>query len=396
MSEPLVENLVHFSRYLRAQGLPITPDTTADLLRASVTVGLDDPNDAYLALRSVTITRPDQTALFDEAWDLFFGSGRVRRPPRIDTLGSPTWRRRPELPVIAKAPAAGSDDPVKPEEVTEQMGASYADRLAGRDFGDLTPEEQEEVRKLIARMIWQPADTRSRRWEPSRAGIRPDLRRTLRNLVGSQADLLPLAFSAPRPRRRPLLVIADVSGSMERYVEMLLYFIHAARGRMGRVEAFVFSTRLTRITREIRHRDPRVALSQVSATVIDWSGGTRIGEALETFNRGWSRRVARGGPIGLIISDGWDRGEPELLRSQMAIFARSVHRVVWLNPLAGRKGYAPETRGMRAALPFVDDFLPAANLRELRDVVRILETVPSMRRPERTRPHPAGTLPAAQ
>jgi uncharacterized protein with von Willebrand factor type A (vWA) domain len=170
---------------------------------------------------------------------------------------------------------------------------------------------------------------------------------------------------------------------MERYVEMVLYFIHAARGRLGRMEAFVFSTRLTRITRQVRHRDPKIALSQVAVAVHDWAGGTRIGEALEEFNRRWSRRVARGGPIALIISDGWDRGDPALLRTQMATLARSVHRVVWLNPLAGRPGYTPETRGMQAALPHIDDFLPVANLRDLRDVVRLLESVPARKRPAR-------------
>ncbi len=378
MSDHLADNLIHFARYLRAAGLPVTPDTSTDLLRAALTIGLDEPEDAYHALRAVTITRPDHRPIFDEAWKLFFGSGRVRRPPKLDAIGSPSWRRHPALRAITSASTEGTEEP---RDVASQMGGSYAERLAHRDFGDLTPEEQEEIRRSMARMIWQPADTTSRRWEPARRGSRPDLRRTLRSLVGSEGDLLPLAFSAPKPRKRPIVVLADVSGSMERYVEMLLYFIHAARGRLGRVEAYVFSTRLTRITREMRHRDPRVALSRVSIAVQDWSGGTRIGEALETFNREWSRRVARGGPIGLIISDGWDRGDPDLLRKQMATFARSVHRVVWLNPLAGRPGYAPITRGMSIALPHVDDFLPAANLSDLRDVIRILETVPAVRRP---------------
>jgi uncharacterized protein with von Willebrand factor type A (vWA) domain len=344
-------------------------------------VGLDNRDDAYHALRAVTITRPGHQPIFREAWDLFFGSGRSQRVPKLDTIEFQTWRRNPTLRVIAPTSTVAGDEFVEPKELAEQMGGSYAERLARQDFGELTAEEQEEIRRIMARMIWQPAETVSRRWEPARAGTRPDLRRTLRNLVGSKADLVPLAFSSPRPRRRPLLVLADVSGSMERYVEMLLYFIHAARGRLGQLEAFVFATHLTRITRQVRHRDPRVALTQVSAAVNDWSGGTRIGESLETFNQDWSRRVVRGGPVALIISDGWDRGNPDLLRTQMGIFHRSVHRVIWLNPLAGRTGFAPETQGMRAALPFVDDFLPAANLRDLREVIRVLETVPSHRRP---------------
>jgi hypothetical protein len=166
---------------------------------------------------------------------------------------------------------------------------------------------------------------------------------------------------------------------MERYSEMFLHFIHGAQGRLGRVESFVFATRLTRITREMRLRTTSDALERVSDAVLDWSGGTRIGEVIGTFNRDWSRRVTRGGAIALVISDGWDRGDPELLAMEMARLARSVHRVVWLNPLAGRAGYQPETRGMQAALPYVDDFLPAATILDLREVVQLLESVPARR-----------------
>jgi uncharacterized protein with von Willebrand factor type A (vWA) domain len=174
-----------------------------------------------------------------------------------------------------------------------------------------------------------------------------------------------------------LIVMADISGSMELYAEMFLHFIHAAQGRLGRLEAFVFATRLSRITREMRLRDPHYALARVSASVDDWSGGTRIGEALGGFNRDWSRRMARGGAVGLIISDGWDTGDPALLDVEMARFARSVHRVVWLNPLASRAGYVPEARGMRTVLPYIDDFLAASSLLDLREVVRLLESLPS-------------------
>lgn len=210
-------------------------------------------------------------------------------------------------------------------------------------------------------------------------GNRPDLRRTLRRMTGPARDLMPLAMTAAKPRRRPLLVIADVSGSMERYTEMLLYFIHATRGRLGKVEAFVFSTSLSRITRELRHRDASIALSHVGSAVSDWSSGTLIGEAFAQFNKKWSRRVTRGGPVAVVISDGWDRGDPETLRKEFGTFSRSVHRVVWLNPLAGRAGFEPETRGMRAALPYVDDFMPVGNLADLTAVVRLLESIPKRR-----------------
>jgi len=170
-----------------------------------------------------------------------------------------------------------------------------------------------------------------------------------------------------------LVVIADISGSMERYTQMLLHFLHGAQHRFGRVETFVFATRLTRITRDLQRRDPSAALEQVAGTVPDWSGGTRIGDAIETYNRWWSRRVSRGGPIGLVISDGWDTGEPAHLAAQMAIFSRSVESVIWLNPLAGRSGFTPEARGMAASLPYVDELLSAATVRNLADVVDMLD-----------------------
>jgi uncharacterized protein with von Willebrand factor type A (vWA) domain len=188
---------------------------------------------------------------------------------------------------------------------------------------------------------------------------------------------LRIATTRKRVRRRPVIFIADVSGSMERYSEMLLYFAHAARNRLGRLEAFVFSTRITRITRDLERRSPSEAIERVSESVHDWSGGTMIGEAIRTFNHDWSRRVCRGGPIVIIISDGWDRGEPEVLSAEMDRLARSVRRVIWVNPLAGREGYRPETRGMQAAMPHIDDFLPGGNFNDLRTLVGLLESVPA-------------------
>ena len=366
--------MVHFTRLLRAQGLRGTPETSVAMIEALNAVGLADRDDAYYALRAVVVARPDEIPLFDQAFSLFFGKGRRWAPPEpIELKVHPHRRMHIITPTSVAADTGGFEEEV---ELDEELGASAVTRLSHRDFTDLSPEEYAQVQRLIVRMVWQPADARSRRWRPSRSGSRPDLRRTLRQMVGPTADLMPLSMTVPRQRRRPLLVIADVSGSMERYTEMLLYFIHAARGRLGKVEAFVFSTHLHRITRELGHRDPKVALGRVGDAVHDWSSGTLIGEALADFNKNWSRRVVRGGPVALLISDGWDRGDPSILRREMATFARSVHRVVWLNPLAGRAGFAPETRGMRAALPYVDDFLPVGTLSDLAAVVRLLESVP--------------------
>lgn len=379
MAHPFAANLIHFCRYLRARGLDVVPATATELLKTAELIGLENPDDVRAAFRAMTISRPEHRPIFEEAFDLFFGDGWKRPKPIVI---EPPDQLSAQVPVLGGEPPPLDESAM--DEVSDQLGGSYAERLGSRDFSELTPDEIAEVRRLIARMIWQPADARSRRWVAERRGSRPDMRRTLRNAVGPRSELLPMAFTARKTRRRPLVILADVSGSMEKYVEMILYFAHAAPARMGRVETFVFSTRLTRITHELRRRDPAAALRLVADSVHDWSGGTRIGESLATFNREWSRRVARGGPIGVIVSDGWDRGDPELLSAEMARFHRSVYRTIWLNPLAARPGYAPETQGMKAVLPYVDDFLPAASLRDLTDVIRLLESVPARRGEVRT------------
>jgi uncharacterized protein with von Willebrand factor type A (vWA) domain len=184
-----------------------------------------------------------------------------------------------------------------------------------------------------------------------------------------------------RKRERPLIIIADISGSMDKYADLFLVFAHAAQRRLREVEVFTFSTELTRITEDLGRRDAKSALTRVSSRVHDWSGGTKIGAALATWNRVWSRRLARGGPVVLILSDGWDCGDPALLSSEMARLSRSVHQVVWLNPLAARKSYEPLTRGMQAVLPHVDELLPAASVNDFRGVIRVLESMTGMPRP---------------
>jgi uncharacterized protein with von Willebrand factor type A (vWA) domain len=372
VQRPFARNLVHFARYLRERGLPLVPRRTALLLQAVEAVGLSERDDAYYAMRAAAVIRPEDLPVFDEAFDLFFGGGMP--PARPDSEQADLSEEEVRLLV-----AGSTEAETEAVDLSEQTGASATERLAHRDFGEMTPKEIQEVRTLVARMMWQPQDIKSRRWMRGGPGARPHLRRTLRNLVGPRGELVPLEWSERKLRRRPLLVIADVSGSMERYAEMFLYFMHAVRGRLGKLEGFVFSTRLTRITRELSQRDAQMALDGVSRAVDDWSGGTKIGEAFEEFNRRWSRRVTRGGPIALVVSDGWDCGDPELLAREMGHFRRTVHRVLWLNPLAGRPGYEPLARGVQAILPHVDDFLPASNLVHLREVVELIESVPSRR-----------------
>ncbi len=381
MSQALTANLVHFVRHLRSRGLGVVPATVQEMAAAVEAVGLVDRDDLKSAFAAIAVARPTERPIFDDAFEAFFGLGAATLLARDeDVPPAITERQHSQLtaPILADQ-MRQQVETADSLELPETTAGSYEERLAQRDFRDLTPEEAEEVRRIMARIVWRPAEAASRRWTSSPRGTRPDMRRTMRNLIGPGADMMELAMAQRKPRRRPLVVLADVSGSMERYTEMFLHFLHAAQGRMGRLETFVFATHLSRITRELRQKLPEVALRRVSAAVDDWSGGTRIGEALQQFNEEWSRRVTRGGAIGLIISDGWDTGDPALLQWEMGRFARAMHRVVWLNPLAGRENYAPETRGMQAALPHIDDLLAAGNLLDLREVVRLLESVPARR-----------------
>jgi uncharacterized protein with von Willebrand factor type A (vWA) domain len=372
-------NLVMFVRSLRSSGFSVATETTRQLVDASILVGLDSGSDVREAFRAVVVNRQSQNRKFEEIFDQFFSADLVIS---LDGVVDRMAERRPLQSVSRIRVDGGEDaDPTEDhDEVLDIVGGSASERLMDVDFADLTDEEAASVAALLANMTWSPSAAASRRWQPSRSGHVPDMRRTLRMLTGPGGDLMPLAFSERRPRQRPLIVLADISGSMERYSEMLLHFVHGAQYRFDRVEAFVFATRLTRITRQLRRRNPGDALAEVALKVPDWSGGTRIGEAMGSFNQNWSRRVGGGGPIALIVSDGWDTGDPSHLALEMRRLARSVHRVIWLNPLAGHDGFGPEARGMAAALPFVDDLLAGGTARNLVDLVQLLQRSNAERR----------------
>jgi hypothetical protein len=242
----------------------------------------------------------------------------------------------------------------------------------------MTWQETEQVRRLMEQTPWRVAERRTRRLRPARAG-QIDLRRTARHAIRSSGELMRLFRRRPRVRRRPLVLICDVSGSMERYSRLLMIFAHAIARRED-LEAFVFSTRLTRITRLLRYRDLDRALESVSKKVHDFSGGTRIGDALADFNRHWARRVLGHGAVVLIVSDGWDRGDPGQLAAELVHLRRSAYRLIWLNPLLGSEGYEPLTRGMAAAVPLCDDFLAAHNLKALEDLGRLLAGLDSRKK----------------
>jgi uncharacterized protein with von Willebrand factor type A (vWA) domain len=223
------------------------------------------------------------------------------------------------------------------------------------------------VRSGLERLTWNLKERRTRRWGPGR-GSRIDLRRALSRSLRTGGEITELPRRRRRTRPRPIVLLCDVSGSMEHYTRTLLLFAHTLSRGTRDVEAFLFATRLTRITMELRAPKPDAAMAAVSRAVKDWSGGTRIGEALRSFHQRWRRRTLHGSSVVILISDGWDRGDPQLLREEIARLHRSCHRLVWLNPLIGTVDYAPLTRGLQAALPFVDDFLPVRTLRDIRDL----------------------------
>jgi uncharacterized protein with von Willebrand factor type A (vWA) domain len=286
--------------------------------------------------------------------------------------------RRARATLRTLAPAAASN--------AHETESGHADAAVGlktysadelwrrKDFAHFTPDDIARAKEAFAKLAWDPGVRVTRRWATG-SGPTIDLRRLLRANVKHGGELVAIPRRVRRVAPRPLILICDVSGSMEPYTRMLLLFAHALAAGERRVEVFVFSTRLTRVTRQFAGTRADAALARVRDAVHDWSGGTRIGEAIRAFNSHWARRVLRRRPVVLLISDGWDLGDPALLAREIARLQRSVFRLIWLNPLLGSPGYEPLTRGMQAALPFVDDFLSVRDMSSIEALAAHLNTL---------------------
>jgi uncharacterized protein with von Willebrand factor type A (vWA) domain len=313
-------------------------------------------------MRSLLIYRREDIRLFDEAFNRFWRArSTTGEGPLLLSLG--------ERPRVVASPSAGtsvtfeaSDGETTASTTPFAVSAwSRHESLRTRDFAELSSRELMQAEALLERMTWRLGRRRTRRWIRALSG-RIDLRPVVRANMAYGGELLALPRRVRRERARPVVVLADVSGSMERYARLLLQFVYGLAAGARDVESFVFATSLTRVTREVARGGGGKALAAVVGRVRDWGGGTRIGDALRAFNLHYARRVMRHGPIVIIISDGWDRGDPAQLAQELARIARSGRRLIWLNPLLGSASYEPLTRGMRAALPLIDDFLPAHNL----------------------------------
>jgi len=376
----LLPRLGAFARLLHDAGLEAGPRRLTDATRALGCIDLRKRDDFRNALRSVFVSRKEDIATYEAAFDIFWSPPDPRAsagliPGRSRPLVLSPERARLWAGALGLNTSQMNREQDPKEFPASSSGYSAEELLRHKDFEDMTWEETEQVRKLLEQAPWRVAERRTRRLRPSRTGS-IDLRRSARHAIRSSGELMALFRRKPRVRRRPLVLICDVSGSMERYSRLLMIFAHAIARRED-LEAFVFSTRLTRITRLLRHRDLDRALQSVSKSVHDFSGGTRIGDALGDFNRRWARRVLGHGAVVLIVSDGWDRGDPQHLVAELVHLRRSSHRLIWLNPLLGSRGYEPLTRGMAAALPHCDDFLAAHNVAALEDLGSLLASLDS-------------------
>lgn len=383
----ILPNLLLFGETLRRLGLDFGSGNMLDLVRATETVAICRKPDFRYAARCLLVHRKQDLPLFDDAFQIFW-----RRPAHgistrdLRSMGEERRYRHPRVgpPGAADADAGDTLSQAAENQAGIDMSQTYSGRevLRQKDFADFTPLEVAQAKTMLAELSWDLGRRRTRRTAPG-AGVIPDWRQTNRRSLQYGGEPLSLAYRQRREKPRPLVLLCDVSGSMERYTRMLLHFIHAIAGDLGRVEAFLFATRLTRITRYLNYRSIDQAVNEVARAVPDWAGGTRIGAAVKAYNYDWARRTLGNGAVVLIISDGWDRGEPEVLSKEMARLQRSCHRLIWLNPLLGSPSYQPLTQGMQAALPYVDDFLPVHNLDSLESLARHLNQLSPRRTPIR-------------
>jgi uncharacterized protein len=347
-----VELAVAFSRVLRGAGLSVPTSSTVTFSEALAATGLDDRDRVYWVGRTTLVRRPEDHALYDRAFAVFWehrtGTGVVEPDPDPITVTL----------AVDDDDESGVDDGTASDDPTLELRFSAAEVLRHKDFADCSDDELTQAQDLMMRLRVVGSPRRSLRLATTddRTG-RPDLRRTVRAALRAGGEPVRRHWREPSTRHRRLVLLLDVSGSMEPYARGLLRFVHAAVAGRQKVEAFALGTRLTRITRELTSRDPDTALRQASARVVDWSGGTRLGDGLRQFNDDWGQRGMARNAIVVVLSDGWDRGDPQVLGEQMARLHRTAHKVIWVNPLKVTPGYAPLARGMAAALPFVDEFV---------------------------------------
>ncbi len=356
--------VVGFCRALRAAGLTVPARSSMLYQQAVSAIGLDDPHQLFWAGRATLVNKPEDHETYEAAFAAYW---RQRWP---QSLGFENQSDPKTLALdLASDDADDDESTTSDSDDIESVRFSAVEVLADKDFADCTPEELDELSTLLKSLQFDTHTRRSQRLRPARAaGSRPDLRRTVRAALRNHGEPIERVFLEPAPKPRRLVLLLDVSGSMESYARPLLRFAHAAVVARQRVEVFTLGTRLTRVTRQLGERDPDAALARVTPDVKDWSGGTRLGHGVREFNDQWGVRGLARGALVVILSDGWDRGDPAELGSEMERLSRVAHRIVWVNPLKATPGYAPLAGGMAAALPHVDLFVEGHNYRSLAEL----------------------------
>jgi len=386
----IADNIVYFARALRKAGLRVGPAAVTDAIQAVLVAGIGTRDDFYWTLHSVLVTRHEDHAVFDEAFRLFWRSRELieKMLAMLSPIApAPPQKEKPRAGEKRAGQALLSSErddlrkEEKPEvEIDARLTLSSREVLRNKDFAQMTAEEIAEARKAIGELLMPHDRVATRRYRPDIQGRRIDPRSMMRMGLRTGGDLILPRYRSPRRVHPPLVVLADISGSMSQYTRIFLHFLHALTEHRRRVHSFVFGTRLTNLSRQLRHRDPDEALAQCAEAVHDWSGGTRIGEALGTFNRLWSRRVLGQGAIVLLITDGLERDSIETLSHEMERLHKSCRRLIWLNPLLRFDGFEPRARGMQAMLPHVDELRPVHSLDALSDLCEALSTPPRARR----------------
>ncbi len=386
----LLAHAVRFSRELREAGVRVTPSQTEVFTLALSFIPMLEPRAFANAARTCLISRREDLAKFEQVFRTFWtelGMGGIP-DELLNQISLPNQQQKPRPAEVrdgSSQTAPRSDLP--PQPLTDRaLTYSSDETLKAKRFDQMNPFELEAAKNALKRFRWRVGERRTRRFAPATKGERLDYRKSFRTAMRYGGEWIRLEMRQPKTKPRPLVVIADVSGSMERYARLLLHFMHAVTQRLERrnIETFAFGTRLTRITKNLERRDVDTALTEVGQRVNDWSGGTRIGSSLEIFNRVHAKRVLGRGAVVLVISDGWDQGEPNVLGAAMERLQKTCHRLIWLNPLIGTTGFQPQTRGLLAALPFIDDFLSIHNLSSLEQLATYLESISSLRSARRS------------
>lgn len=370
---PLLDNIILFVQLLRQAGIPVSTEQTMELTQALSLINVGERAQVYYAARCLLLNRQENLRLFDTIFNRFWrvqvANGRSQSQPA--PLAPRHERPKPFTIVNYMAYKARPGD--REIEITDKSRSfSNAEIIQRKEFSQMTAEELETIKRLIQEMRWQVSLRQTRRRVPDGQGDMIHLRRVLRLATKYGGVPLKLAWQKRKVKQRPFVLIADISGSMEKQARLLLQFFYSFSHSLKEVEAFVFGTRLTRITNQLKLKNIDRAVDEAGRDVVDWAGGTRIGESLQAFNQQWSRRVLRRGAVVLIISDGWERGDVSQLKKEMAYLQRRCHRLIWLNPLLGKHDYRPLVEGMAAAMPYIDDFLPIHNLQSLQELAEHL------------------------